>query len=940
MFMIDKNSELIAEIKPNGYFELKWTNINKELTSNQILIQNQFYKYYIENIYDSLFFLGLSNNDIDLHESINYLRTLIKKFMIKVFSLINAQHIDNINNNINLEMDFLEIIELTKTMPNLDGCEYLNVKWIKILWDNLQLHLNNSINTFNGNIYDYLSSLNKTFETPGNINFYLTIDENYNDTFPFTLMVKYDKCVHCINNSSFHSSDKFPLKNIFTEYENDPDSINYLLSPLYNLSLESDFIRNLIDSKEIFNPIKLSADNAFIFLNEISLYKKLGINCFVPDFYDEFSNSFSMLFNIDNNITNSININKIEQSSTLNINSIIDFNINLMLGDKKISEEEIKKFLAQKEGLKIIDGKWIKIDHYELNKLLLLYSDLKNFSHSNNLSFIDVLNLKMNTDKKLKTINTACNIKININDYLNSLVEKLNLIKNACINIYDPNHYLPLRPYQEEGVNWLYMMKNLNLGACLADDMGLGKTLEVLALLTYVKFNTPIKNNREKSLLILPASLIENWRSELSRFTPWLKYYIIHPSENKNLFSNNDITSDNTDEHNNMLKDSYTNIFTDYDLIITTYGMVSKYKFFREITWDSLILDEAQAIKNPCTKQTKAIKQLKSNFRIAMTGTPIENHLSDLWSIFDFLNKNLLSTFNNFCTYIKYLKSNDTNYDSLRKIINPFILRRVKTDKSIISDLPKKIEIKTYTTLSKKQIILYNDVVKELQNKLLLSNKDTTDKKNIYRSGVILSTITKLKQICNHPDQYLKKKEFFPNYSGKYTLLKELFETIFENKEQVLIFTQFKEMTKPIKNFLENTFNTEGLVLNGEIPINKRNSLIDKFGNKNNYIPFIVISLKTGGIGLNLTTANHVIHFDRWWNPAVENQATDRAFRIGQEKNVMVHKFITKGTIEERIDTLIEGKIKLSNDIIPNIQEKWITEMNDKEILDMFKLLT
>lgn len=950
----NKTSELLVLIKPNGCFELKWNKIKKELTNNQILIQNQFYKYYDESIYDSLFFLGLSNEKISLHESLDYLRIIVKKLLNNLLSYAPNPCMENTYKNIDSDIDFLEIIELTKIMPNLDGCEYLNVKWIKTLWSNLQVHLNKSLLCFNGNIDEYFSSLNKNLETPNKIYFHLTANKETSDIFPFTFTITYDKCIHSISDSSSHHSGEFPIKNIFNEFKNNTESIDIFLCPLHKAAMESVFLNRLVHSNAIFDTINLSADDAFIFINEIALYEKFGISCTISDFYDDLSGSLSMIFNINNidhikhpdtahteNLNNDKsfdNINKINQISSLNINSIIDFDASLVLGDKIINEEEINNILSEKEGLKFINDRWIKISHYELENLLHIYSDIKNFTGSNNMTFIETLKFKMNMEKKLKSINNSYIIKMNVDDYLTSIVKKLNLTKNHCPIIDNPDFQINLRPYQKDAVNWLYMMKNMELGACLADDMGLGKTLEVLALLTYVKFNTPIEKRKasEKTLLILPASLIENWKSEISKFTPWLKYYIIHPSQNKNIFSDDTIVH----THENIEKPCDDNVFTDYDLIITTYGMISKYDFFKNVFWDSLILDEAQAIKNPSTKQTKSVKELNSKFRIAMTGTPIENHLSDLWSIFDFLNKNLLGSQNDFSTYINYLKSNDTNYESLRKFISPFIMRRVKTDKSIISDLPEKIEIKTYAILSNKQIILYNNVLKDFKNKLLDSDKDTSYRKNIYRSGLILSTIIKLKQICNHPDHYLKKTDFAYDYSGKYTLLRKLCETIFENKERVLIFTQFKEMTTPLKTFLEDTFNNEGIVLNGDIPIKKRKILIDKFQDKKNYVPFMVLSLKTGGIGLNLTAANHVIHFDRWWNPAVENQATDRTFRIGQEKNVVVHKFITKGTIEEKIDTIIEQKIKLSNDIIPKMQEKWITEMNNEEILDLFKFLT
>jgi len=358
--------------------------------------------------------------------------------------------------------------------------------------------------------------------------------------------------------------------------------------------------------------------------------------------------------------------------------------------------------------------------------------------------------------------------------------------------------------------------------------------------------------------------------------------------------------------------------------------MVSRLENLQKIEWDLLVLDEAQAIKNPGTAQTKSVKQLTAKKKIALTGTPIENKLSDLWSIFDFLNKGMLGTRKEFDTFTKRLRGNADGYSKLRETVSPFILRRLKTDKNIISDLPDKIETKSYTTLTQRQIILYDGLIKEIETALEVSS-------GITRKGLILASIMKFKQICNHPAQYLKQSQYDSNYSGKFDKLAEICETIREKRERVLIFTQFKEMTKPLSDFLKEIFGEPGLIIHGGTQAKKRGKLVDKF-NGAEYVPFMVLSLKAGGVGLNLTAANHVIHFDRWWNPAVENQATDRTFRIGQNKNVIVYKFITSGTIEEKIDWMLEDKKKLSDDVIAESGEAWILEMSNAELVNMFKL--
>jgi non-specific serine/threonine protein kinase len=370
------------------------------------------------------------------------------------------------------------------------------------------------------------------------------------------------------------------------------------------------------------------------------------------------------------------------------------------------------------------------------------------------------------------------------------------------------------------------------------------------------------------------------------------------------------------------------------DLVVTTYGMVSRLEQLSEEKWNLLILDEAQAIKNPGVKQTKAIKALKADVRIAMTGTPIENRLSDLWSLFDFLNAGLLGSPKEFKSFTGKLKDAPEGYAKLRGAVSPFILRRLKTDKSVISDLPEKNEIKQYTTLSKRQVALYNSLVKELERAF---DSQESELSGIERKGKILAAIMKFKQICNHPDQYNGQPEFKPKQSGKFDALAEICETIRDKHESVLVFTQFREMCEPLSRYLETIFGRKGLVIHGATTPKKRGAIVEQFNSE--YVPYMVLSLKAGGVGLNLTAANHVIHFDRWWNPATENQATDRAFRIGQTKDVMVHKFVTTGTIEEKIDAIIESKSKLASDVIAkSTGENWVTELSDQELMNLFRL--
>jgi non-specific serine/threonine protein kinase len=474
-----------------------------------------------------------------------------------------------------------------------------------------------------------------------------------------------------------------------------------------------------------------------------------------------------------------------------------------------------------------------------------------------------------------------------------------------------PEFKATLRPYQQQGLRWLCFLHSLRLGACLADDMGLGKTIQILAFLQILKRERSTQSCRA-SLLVMPASLLANWSNEIRTFFPSLNFLAAHPDFHQ------------PRQVPILLPEQLDRL----DLVITTYAQVQRYDWLREYRWNYLILDEAQAIKNPGTKQTKAVKKLSAANRIVMTGTPVENRISDLWSLFDFLNPGLLGTAKEFTAFAKKLPDTPNGYSGLRRAISPFILRRMKTDKAIISDLPDKVEVKTWAALSKKQALLYAELIESIKNSL-------AESEGIQRKGLILSALMKFKQLCNHPSQYLGLELYEEEESGKFERLREICETIHEKRERVLVFTQFQELTAPLSRFLAKIFNREGVVLHGGIPVGKRKELVAKFQG-HDYTPFFVLSLKAGGVGLNLTAANHVIHFDRWWNPAVENQATDRAFRIGQKKNVLVHKFLTKGTIEEKIDTMLDQKYKLSAEVIGVSGENWITEMSNEELVKLF----
>lgn len=879
--------ELIAWICSDGSFELDWQMTEEILESTQFSYQEEVYRHYRENAQEALFVLGFSEKELVTSGSLRYLRLIAATFVKK---LAMNPDLEVLRENIMLEIEDHEAEHLLQQAPYLKGAEYLTHAWLKEAWETLNQTFAKMIKTYEGSVQAFFAAYNPNVRLVGRVFFHLV--ESRKAEYPFAFLATYTAEL-----TKQGKAKHLPLKNALEDYGENSSKLLELLSTVHKASESSAFIAELVDTGEVFHPLSLTAGEAYTFLKEIPLYEEAGILCRMPNWWKDKAASLKMSVSVGD-----------EAPSRLNFKALVDFKAELFLCGDSINADELKRLLAEAEGLVLIKGKWVEVNHERLKETLKAYEQAQEIMDQTDLSMIEAMRFQLTAQKVLNLSEEACELEVTNGEWLNSVLNKLTnpeqLDTVACGEAFQAN----LRTYQARGLNWLHYMKTLGLGACLADDMGLGKTVQVIALLNYIRSQA-----QEKTLLIVPASLIGNWISEIEKFAPSLNYYVLHPSENKGQEMNADI------------------LHKDYELYITTYGMLAKHEWLKTITWDSLILDEAQAIKNPGTKQTKGVKQLKASYKLAMTGTPIENRLSDLWSLYDFLNKGLLGSAKEFTQFTKKLQETPEGYARLKQVVAPFMLRRLKTDKTVISDLPEKIEMKTYAALSKKQVVLYNKLVNDLKAKL----ESTAE--GIERQGLVLSSLMKLKQICNHPDQFMGQDGYVENESGKYARLREICETILEKRERVLIFTQFKEITEPLNRFLETLFQHPGLVLHGGISVTKRKDLVAKFQGPE-YVPFMVLSIKAGGVGLNLTSANHVIHFDRWWNPAVENQATDRAFRIGQKKNVLVHKFITKGTIEEKIDLMIEDKTKLQQDIIPDSQENWITELDNQQLMDLFTL--
>ncbi len=577
----------------------------------------------------------------------------------------------------------------------------------------------------------------------------------------------------------------------------------------------------------------------------------------------------------------------------MHLDDMLSFNWQIAVGEELLSWNEFESLIKGMKGLVKIKDRYVLIEQDELEKLK------KRLENPPKLTGADLLKTALAEEYQ--------GSKVGLSPEVVELLKDLTSPGNVKL---PENLHAELRPYQLRGYEWMVKNTKLGFGSLIADDMGLGKTLQVITLL--LKFKQEGAFAKNKALIVVPTTLLTNWQKEINRFAPDLTFQIYHGTKRKL-----------------EIKDAENPV----DLVITTYGTVrSDADIFKKTSWYFVAIDEAQNIKNPDTEQTKAIKNLKSDIKIAMSGTPVENRLSEFWSILDFTNKGYLgnlSKFTNEFTKPIQLDHSQEKLQVFKKITAPFLLRRLKTDKSIISDLPDKIENNHYTNLSKEQAALYESVVQQ-------SLKDIEENEGIARKGLVLKLMTALKQVGNHPHQYLGKGKKLLEESGKAQMLIELLENIQEANEKVLIFTQYREMGKLLVEFIKDRFWVEPLFLHGGIDRKQRDVLVERF-QKNRADSVFILSLKAGGTGLNLTQGNHVIHFDLWWNPAVENQATDRAFRIGQTKNVMVYRLINQGTMEEKIDAMIRSKRDLA-DMSITTGETWLGDLSNADLKNLVQL--
>jgi SNF2 family DNA or RNA helicase len=677
---------------------------------------------------------------------------------------------------------------------------------------------------------------------------------------------------------------------------------------------------------------QLTEEEAWMFLTEASeTLVALDVEILLPSWWQAMKNA-------NLKVKASLKGSGSHRPSFVGLQAMLDFNWRFSMNGVDLSEEEFRGLVEEKRRLVYIRGRWVKLDPQFIRQI----QDLMKQAEKEGLHIRDLLEQELVesavSDDELENPKAFARIQIELNQQMKRMVKQLGEIKEIPVVAVPESLNGELRPYQQLGMSWLWFLRQYGFGACLADDMGLGKTVQLISYLLMVQelediavstseagesgvsselgnAGAIVKEHTKAALIICPTSVLGNWQKELERFAPGMEVYLHYGSSR-------------------LKEEAFSEKVKSVDVVLTSYGLSHLDEAeFGGMLWSTISIDEAQNIKNAGTKQSRAVRRLRGRHHIALTGTPMENRLSELWSIFDFTNHGYLGSLGQFQKRFVIPIEKDEKKDKvqqLQALIRPFLLRRTKKDEEVALNLPDKLEQKEYCPLTAEQASLYEQLVQDTFEQI---EKLT----GFERKGLILQMLSRLKQLCNHPALYLKEKSAerqLVDRSNKLEKLAELVEAVLEQGESCLIFTQYIEMGEMIRALLKVKFGVEVPFLNGSVSKAHRDEMIERF--QNGEFPVFLLSLKAGGTGLNLTAANHVIHYDRWWNPAVENQATDRAYRIGQQRFVHVHKLICTGTLEEKIDAMLEKKQYLNDQIIQS--ENWITELSTDELKDLVLL--
>jgi superfamily II DNA or RNA helicase len=845
--------------------------------------------------------LGTTELDAPLSPPLMFLREIGRAFATRLRA---APDLEERRERVEVDCPPDERARLAGAVPPMPGAEYVDARWIAARWVEIRDAFAEEIPAHRGTVAEWLRARHPSWHVVGKVCLHLA-ENRGDDEHPFAFLATY-----AVRAGTRGKVQHRPLARALEESSarGDRQALLKLLVPLQRAAEQSEWLAEMIDSGAIYQPLAWTPADAHRFLHAAPAFEAAGLIVRVPDWWRARRPPRPQV---------AVRVGE-KKPSAVGMDALLDFSVNVALGNEELSAAELRALLSSADGLVRVRGQWVELDRERLREVLDHWERVRRAADANGLSFLEGMRLlagaaQTEQDDGARPAGEGWS-RVEAGTWLAQTLAGLR--GPTGLAAAEPGADLrgALRPYQKVGVSWLAFASSLRLGVCLADDMGLGKTIQVLALLLLHKRRR--QRGDPPHLLVVPASLLANWQAEIERFAPSLVALVAHPSA---------MPAGELAEIGNAALDGV-------DIVITTYGTLARVEALQGRQWSLAVVDEAQAIKSPSAKQTRAVKAVQARSRVALTGTPVENRLGDLWSIFDFLDPGLLGSAPEFSRFVKRLTDRaDEPYAPLRRLIQPYLLRRLKTDRSIMADLPDKTEVTAFCLLSAAQAALYQKTVDELDRALAGVTQ------GIERRGLVLAYLMRFKQICNHPSHWLGDGPWDEAGSGKLARLREIVEAVAAKQEKALVFTQFREATEPLAAFLAELFGRPGLVLHGNTPVRERGALVQRF-QEDAAVPFFVLSLKAGGVGLNLTAASHVVHFDRWWNPAVENQATDRAYRIGQHRNVLVHKLVCRGTVEERIDRLIEDKQSLAQQLLEGGGETLLTEMSNEELMAMVAL--